>query len=148
VGRVLLAFFIYVVIVILLDQGTKMLVASRMHISQSIPLWENVLHITYVRNTGAAFGIFAEKTYLFIGITALVTGLIVLYVYRLPPGSLLFRLSLAMVTGGALGNMLDRLRVGYVIDFIDLRIWPVFNLADSAIVVGVFLFIYTYWKNV
>jgi signal peptidase II len=99
----------------------------------------NVFHITYWRNPGAAFGILAYRTEFFIIIGTLVAVGIIIALLKLPPGKHLLKVALAMLLGGAIGNLIDRVRIGYVIDFFDFRIWPVFNIADSAIVIGVIL---------
>ncbi|WP_366921460.1 signal peptidase II [Metallumcola ferriviriculae] len=130
---------VIVLLVLALDQGTKYLVVSIFTQGQSIPLITNIFHLTYVKNPGAAFGLLAHKTSFFIGITVLVT-LVILFIYRkVSPEQKLLRYGLALQLGGALGNLIDRVRTGLVVDFFDFRIWPVFNFADVAIVVGVAL---------
>jgi signal peptidase II len=95
------------------------------------------LYLTYVTNTGAAFGILRDQVLLLAGIALVVIAATVYIERRGPPTGLWIRVALGLQLGGALGNLMDRLRLGYVVDFIDLRWWPVFNLADSAIVIGV-----------
>jgi len=107
--------------------------------NESLPVIKSVFHITYVNNPGAAFGLLANKTPIFIGVTLVVAVFILLTYNYLPPGRTLLRLALALMLGGAMGNLIDRVRFGYVIDFLDFRVWPVFNLADMAIVTGVVL---------
>ena len=129
-----------------LDQSTKRLVAERLALNESwnpIPALMPFVRITHVTNTGAAFGLLPNQGNLFILIAIVVVAAIVFYHRRLPDGYLLVRLALGLQLGGALGNLLDRLRLGYVVDFIDFRVWPVFNLADSSIVLGVVLLAYT-----
>ncbi len=104
---------------------------------QSIPIIENIFHFTFVQNPGAAFGIFAYKTAFFIVVATVVTAVIIYFNYTMPKDRRLLRWGLALQLGGALGNLIDRLKTGYVIDFFDFRVWPVFNIADIAIVVGV-----------
>ncbi len=109
-----------------------------------LPILEPVLSLTYTTNTGAAFGLFADRGILFILIAFVVVAAIIFYYRYLPEGYGWVRLALGLQLGGALGNLIDRLRLGYVIDFIDLNFWPlkswpIFNIADSAIVVGVSL---------
>jgi signal peptidase II len=99
--------------------------------------------IDLVHNTGAAFGLFPNQTVLFVIVAlVIVTGLIASY-RRLASGPIWLRIGLGLVLGGALGNLSDRVRLGYVIDFVDVRWWPVFNLADSCIVAGVVILILT-----
>ncbi len=129
-------------VVLSLDQWTKALVASQFEPYESwapLPALANVFTIHYVTNTGAAFGLFQDSNTFFV-IVAIVVSAVVLYYYvRLPGGQWWIRLSFGMMLSGALGNMIDRLRVGYVIDFFDLQIWPVFNVADMSIVGGTIL---------
>ncbi|BCV20912.1 signal peptidase II [Moorella sp. Hama-1] len=132
-------FLLLVALVLAVDQVSKYLIRTNFQPNESLPVIGSIFHLTYVHNPGAAFGLLAHKTQVFIGVTVLV-AIIILAAYRyLPPGRPLLRLALALMLGGALGNLLDRLRFGYVVDFLDLRIWPVFNLADMAIVAGVII---------
>lgn len=98
-----------------------------------------LVRLDYTRNTGAAFGIYQTGGFTFAIIAILVSAGILVYYRRISRSHLTIRLALGLVLGGAVGNLIDRIRLGYVIDFIDLRWWPVFNLADSAIVIGVAL---------
>ena len=123
-------------LVLVLDQASKYAVKSAMELNQSIPLIPRVFHLTYIQNPGAAFGLLANRTSFFIWITFLVVALILVFYRQIPGDRRWTRLALAMMLGGAVGNLIDRLRAGSVVDFLDFRFWPVFNLADSAIVVG------------
>ncbi len=124
----------------LLDLASKKAVRALMTPQQSIPIVPNVFHLTYVLNPGAAFGLLAYKRTYFIIVTVAVIAFILLYGKRLAGKSIALQLSLGLVLGGAIGNLVDRVIIGMVTDFLDLRIWPVFNLADSALVIGVALF--------
>jgi signal peptidase II len=126
--------------VLLSDQLSKQLVTKNLRLSESIPVIKGIFHISLVHNRGAAFGIFKGQHYFFIA-TAIIAVMAILYQFKKnsPLRINLFTLGLALIIAGALGNLIDRLAYGYVIDFLDLRIWPVFNLADSAVTVGVFL---------
>lgn len=137
-----MSFFILVVLVVCLDQFTKYLVLVNMSPNETYPVIPSFFHITHVNNPGAAFGLLADKTVLFIVVTIAVLFFVFLAYRLLSPGRLVMRLALALILGGALGNLIDRVRFGYVVDFLDFRIWPVFNLADAAIVCGVALLIY------
>jgi signal peptidase II len=130
--------------VLVLDQLSKYAVEAAVPLYQSwapIPALEPVLRITHATNTGAAFGMFPDGNLIF-AIAAVIIGLAILYYnYILPGGIWLLRLALGLQLGGALGNLLDRLRQGHVTDFIDMgSLWPfIFNVADFAIVAGVVL---------
>ncbi len=102
---------------------------------------------TLTHNTGAAFGLFPQGGAFFL-LIALVVAVVILYYYRqLPPQAWLVRLALGLQLGGALGNVVDRLRQGYVVDFLEVPHWPVFNVADSCIVVGVVLLGWVMWRE-
>lgn len=132
-------FLLLALMVLAIDQLSKYMIRTYFRLNESLPVIRSVFHLTYVHNPGAAFGLLANNTWVFVGVTVLV-AIIILVVYRyLPPDRPLLRLALALMLGGALGNLIDRLRFGYVVDFLDLRIWPVFNLADMAIVIGVII---------
>lgn len=126
------------------DQLVKHLVAGTMLLNQTIPVIRNFFHITYIHNDGAAFGIMAGKSIFLIGLPALmmVAGIIIIILLR----NRLDRLpliSIALITGGGIGNLIDRSIYGYVIDFIDFKIWnPIFNIADIAVCVGCALLIF------
>lgn len=114
-----------------------------MSLGMSIPVIENIFHISYVLNPGAAFGILEHKTE-FLVLIALLMILAVIYIYpRIPSYNRLIRVGLGLLVGGSIGNVIDRVKTGYVVDFFDFRIWPVFNIADTAIVCGVALIIFS-----
>ncbi|MGI6601746.1 MAG: signal peptidase II [Dethiobacteria bacterium] len=139
--------FCIVAVVVLLDQLTKYLVASTMEVGQSLSLIEDFLAITYVRNPGAAFGVLPYRTAFLIIVTLIVVGLIVYFYHVLPASYTLLRLGMALQLGGALGNLIDRVRNVFVVDFIDLKFFPpVFNLADLFIVIGVIIFLFAFWR--
>ena len=130
-------YYFMVILICFLDQLSKFCVEKSVLQGSSIPVIKNFFHITLVHNTGAAFGMFRERPYLFIVIAVLA---IILIGYFLTQRSREMRVSeklaLCFILGGTSGNLIDRVRCGYVIDFIDFRIWPVFNLADSFITIG------------
>lgn len=122
------------------DQASKHLVLTRLPLGASwnpIPGLNRFVSVTHVINPGAAFGLFPDQGSLFAVIAVIVVVAILAYYRYLPAHNWLVRLSLGLQLGGALGNLADRLQHGHVIDFIDFKIWPVFNLADMAIVTGV-----------
>ena len=125
------------------DQLTKYLVVMSLSPGQSLPLIPSVLHLTYVQNTGAAFGLLKGRHLLFIGISLIVILWIARELLTHAAGlTSTARRAYALILGGAAGNLIDRIRVGSVIDFVDLRVWPVFNLGDSAITIGVTLLVW------
>lgn len=133
-------FFVLTAAVFGIDQLTKYWIVSNFYPGESLPLLGELLYLTYVRNPGAAFGLFAYKTHFFIIISGIMIILMVIGAFQIPPRLMLLRLGMAVVLGGILGNLYDRIQTGYVVDFLDLRFWPVFNIADLAIVLGVIMF--------
>ncbi|MHB8170699.1 MAG: signal peptidase II [Thermincolia bacterium] len=123
--------------VLILDQGTKHVVLKGMMEGDSYPIIENIFHLTFVRNPGAAFGIMPNKTYFFIGVSLVVLAGIIYFYQTIPKEQKWLRIAMGLIAGGAVGNLIDRVRFGHVVDFFDFRVWPVFNIADSAIVVAV-----------
>jgi signal peptidase II len=123
--------------VFLFDQATKVYIIKNMELGQSIPVIKEFFHITYIKNPGAAFGILQHQTGLFVAIAILLVVAVLFYYPRLPQGYPLLRFGIGLQVGGAVGNLLDRVRTGYVTDFFDFRVFPIFNIADIAIVVGV-----------
>jgi len=129
------------IIILITDQLIKNFILSRFEFNESIG-W-SFLNITLVRNTGTVFGLFKGNNLFFI-IVGFITVLIITIALFKSRGKILsFKLCLVLVLSGAISNLIDRLRFGYVIDYIDLTIWPVFNLADSAITVAVVLFLFS-----
>ena len=127
------------------DQFTKHVVATNLAVNQSwspIPALSPVVRITHVTNTGVAFGLFPGVGSAMVVVAVVVVVGIVVYHRQLMGDAWLLRVSLGLQLGGAIGNLIDRLRQGYVVDFIDFRIWPVFNVADSALVIGVAILAY------
>jgi signal peptidase II len=134
-----------------LDQLTKEWILRSLSYSDEIPVVPGFFHITHVRNPGAAFGMLATspepvRLFFFVGVTLVAIGLIFSFYRKLAPGDRFSALSLGLILGGAVGNLLDRLRHGEVVDFLHFRLWggytwPDFNLADSFIVVGVILLV-------
>lgn len=123
-----------------LDQGTKAWVRHSFVLGESRPLIDGILHLTYVRNTGAAFGLLQGQGPLLVAITVALGAFALTQRAKLKEARRGERLALTLAASGALGNLIDRLWFGWVTDFVDLRVWPVFNVADAAIFVGVLLF--------
>lgn len=137
----MITFFIFILI-LALDQVTKYLIVNNFTLYQSRPIIDNIFHLTYVQNRGAAFGVFQGQITFFIIVTFLVLAMIIYFYHQLPLDNFSNRLALGLALAGTIGNLIDRIRLGYVIDFLDFRIWPVFNVADSAIVISVTIFAY------
>ncbi|GAF66149.1 signal peptidase II [Alkalihalobacillus trypoxylicola] len=134
-------YYLIAALVILLDQITKWLVATQMEIAQRIPIIENVLYITSHRNKGAAFGILQGQMWFFYIVTFIAVIAVIYFMQKEGKHEKLYGTSLALILGGALGNFIDRLFRGEVVDFVDTYIFgysfPIFNVADSALCIGV-----------
>jgi signal peptidase II len=128
-------------VILILDQLTKYIVCRNLSPGQSIPIIKNVFHLTYILNRGGAFGIFKGHIYLFILIAAVAIIFILINLRRVKIPRI--KIALALILSGATSNLIDRLRLNAVIDFLDFRIWPVFNVADSAITIGTILLAYS-----
>ncbi len=138
----ILSFISIIIVTLVLDQLVKWLVRSQMILGESIPLLQNVFHLTYIENPGAAFGLFKDKTIFFVIFTLVIIGVMVYLYLHQTNRKTLFAYSLALVIGGAAGNLIDRMAKGTVTDMFDFRIWPVFNIADMAVVVGLIYLAY------
>ena len=142
-------------VLIILDQITKFLVSTNLKVNEGFPVIKDVLHITLIHNKGAAFGFFKGMLPLFILLSIVTVFLIILYhirdkkdtrpkseisnglyANRFHQGYHYLKTGLLLILSGTIGNLIDRVRLGYVIDFIDLRVWPVFNIADMTITIG------------
>ena len=132
--------------IVALDQATKAYIMLTMYLHESIPIIPGFFNLTYIRNPGAAFGIFASsssafRTVFFVITSLFALGLLGTIFYRLRSEDWWGHLTIASIFGGAIGNLIDRLRFGEVVDFLDFYVggyhWPAFNVADSAITVGV-----------
>lgn len=139
-GNGLFLFYLIALIIVVIDQVTKAIIVRTMALSETIPLIEGVFHITSHRNRGAAFGILQDARVFFIIVTIIVVAAIIWYMPRLRQHKLSLT-ALSLILGGAVGNFIDRLLQGEVVDFLDFRLinFPIFNVADSAIVIGVSL---------
>lgn len=142
-------FFILTVLWLVLDRFTKGLVTSTLSLNQTIPVIQDFFHITYIHNRGASFGMLKDQRWLFVLLTLVVVAGIVWTVLKEKNLSTSMRLLLGLISGGALGNLVDRLRWGFVVDFIDFRgIWPyIFNVADIGVVAGGILFALLYLRE-
>ncbi len=133
-------------VAVILDQGSKFAITSSMQLYQSIQIMPH-FNLTYVHNTGAAFSFLSEaggwQRWFFAGLALVISVVIAVWLARLKQHETLLAVALSLVLGGAIGNLIDRLAYGYVIDFLDVYYqtwhWPAFNIADSAITLGVIL---------
>jgi signal peptidase II len=139
-------------LLLVLDQLSKLYIDRNFFLGQSVTVFTNFFHITYIRNKGAAFGILAGSPWrvpFFITIGVIASGALLWYLYSTRAEQKLLQIALVMVLSGAIGNIIDRVRLAEVIDFIDVHWyqyhWPAFNIADSAITVGVGLMIVDLW---
>lgn len=141
-------YLLLVAATLLLDRWTKVLIQKRFDLNESVSVIDGFFNITYVRNTGVAFGIFSSisspaKSVLLSVFTAFAAVIVVTYSVRSPARNRLLQVALGLILGGALGNLYDRLAYGYVVDFLEFYAgsyhWPSFNIADSAISTGVAL---------
>lgn len=138
-------------LVVLADQISKALILKYLALHHSIPVVAGVFDITHIRNPGGAFGLMAHmsvvvRSIVFLFISSVAVGLILYFYSKTPPTHTFLSIGFALIFGGAVGNLIDRVRFGSVVDFLDFYIgnyhWPAFNVADSAITVGIFIFIY------
>ena len=135
-------------VVLILDRLSKMIIQANLELGQSIPVIPGFFHITYILNPGAAFGMLKGETWFFILTSMLVLGVIIFFQYKVPKEEKLMRICLGMIAGGAIGNLIDRLLSGKVIDFLDFKIWSyIFNIADSMIVVGGIIFVFLIYRS-
>ena len=138
-------------LVLLVDQWSKRWVVTHMELMEQIPVIEGFFYITSHRNRGAAFGILQNQQWLFISITIVVVIFLFIYIWKLRKEQPFTTFSLSLLLGGALGNFIDRVRTGEVVDFFhfqyDVYQFPIFNVADSAIVVGVTILIFLTLKT-
>lgn len=141
-------------LILVIDQFSKYIIVSNFELYDSwmpVPAIAKWFEIRYVTNTGAVFGLFQSGGTVFMVISVLVSLVILFYYFHLPDGKWLMRFGMGMQLGGALGNLIDRFRLGHVIDFLDMHYWPVFNVADSMIVCGVILLalvlLYEDWRE-
>ena len=143
-----LPFTLVVLLILVLDRWTKWLIHSRLLLNQTIQIIDGFFNITYVRNTGVAFGILDPvksplKSVVLAALTIAAVAGVIVYSWRTPVNHRLLQVALSLILAGALGNLYDRINYGYVIDFLEVYFrtyrWPSFNVADSAITAGVAL---------
>ncbi|MFH1573782.1 MAG: signal peptidase II [Acidobacteriota bacterium] len=150
-------FYLVAVLVWTLDYLTKWMARSWLDPHQAFEILPGFLRFSLVRNTGVAFGLFADvqspwKPYILAAMAVVAVVVILIYSARMPTRRILLQLALAVTLGGILGNFVDRILHGFVVDFIELHLrdafyWPTFNLADSAITIGIALLLIDTFKN-
>lgn len=138
-------FFASTVLLILLDQASKWWIQWKLIPGQSVPIVPGVLHLTLSFNSGIAFGLFPQFGGLFLWLSLAIVAVVLIVYLRLPAPSAWTTAIASLLAGGALGNVLDRLRLGHVVDFIDFRVFPVFNLADTAVTCATILWVVKHW---
>jgi len=151
VNKNYLLFIVTVLAILALDQITKIYIDTHMTLYESISVVQGFFNITYVRNPGAAFGVLSDaspfmRALFLIGVSVFASGLIVYYIVKMHAKDVLLTYGMSLILGGAMGNLIDRIRLGEVIDFLDVYIssyhWPAFNVADSAVSVGAVILFY------
>jgi len=158
-GKKNIFIFSIALLIVLLDQLTKFLIKQNFQLNESVPIINNVFHMTYITNTGSAFGLFRGFNVFFVMFSVIVLFTIFYYIkthenqrFSGPRKSQRFsreiknnekplQFAVGLLLGGTIGNLIDRLFHGFVIDFLDFRVWPVFNIADSAVTISVILLI-------
>ncbi len=145
-------FLVIILLVVVCDQLSKLWILQNFALYDSTVIIPGLFNLTFLRNTGAAFGIFAGhpswwRQLFFIGVAVIALVVILVFQRKLGRQNILYTISLAFIGGGAVGNLIDRVLYGSVVDFLDVYIgshhWPAFNVADSAITVGVAIFLIT-----
>lgn len=136
-------------LVVLLDYITKRIVSGNMVLYQSIPVIKGVFNITYVKNTGASFGMMAGARWFFVAVTVILIAAVIYYAVKNKITDKLFLVSASFVVGGGIGNLIDRIATGAVVDFFDFCLinFAIFNVADCFVVVGVILMAIYYIKE-
>ena len=123
------------------DQITKYAVYKNMSLGESIPT-EGIIRITYARNTGMAFSLFENFGIILLILSLIIASILIIYLFTIDKPRIVIRVFSGLVVAGALGNILDRIRFGYVNDFIDVGWWPIFNIADSSITIAIGIYIF------
>ncbi len=141
-GENVLKVFVWGVALAIADQLLKKIFSGTMQLGESIPVLPGIFHLTYIQNPGAAFGLFENQTLFFIVIAAFLLAFLAFAYKELAAQGIWVRFGMSLLAGGAVGNLLDRVRFGAVIDYLDFRIWPIFNLADIGICLGAALIVW------
>lgn len=141
--------YLVIVLSVLADQLSKWVMSAWLKPDKTFPIITDVLHFSYTENTGAAWGMFKDARWLFMSVSTIAILAILAYLifYKNHPKGT--KWALALICGGGIGNMIDRVFLGYVVDFVDFRLidFPLFNIADSCVCVGTFLFLFFFLKD-
>ena len=130
-------YYIIIIVLIAIDQAVKYFIRVSMELGETIPVIQDIFHITYISNTGAAFSIMQGQTAILIIIPVVLITAMAAYIYKIRRSRhFTLLLALALICGGGLGNLIDRVRFGAVVDFIDFRVFPIFNFADIFVCCG------------
>lgn len=140
-------FYLIVIIWLVLDQVSKYYVMNHFAIGESVSVIQNVFHLTYIINRGAAFGMLANQRWFFLVVAFILIIVYAIYHKKVTRGPISLRIGSALLISGAIGNGIDRYVLHGVVDFFDFRIWPIFNVADIGICVGVACIIYHLLRN-
>jgi len=138
----LIFYFAGLILITVFDQLTKLAAVKELMQIGTIPVLPDIFHLTYCENSGAGFGVFASYTKVLSVITLLIVAAAIIFVVMKRPQNRLLMTALTFMTGGAIGNLVDRIRLGYVVDFLDFRLihFPIFNIADCFVTVGAVIF--------
>lgn len=130
-------YFLIIIAAVVLDQIIKFAVVDSMALYQTIPVIQDVFHITYIHNTGAAFSMMEGMRGLLVLLPLIMIAGAVVYMFiKRKTGHPLMMASVALIAGGGIGNLIDRMMLGYVVDYLDFRVFPIFNLADICVCTG------------
>ncbi|MCP4649259.1 MAG: signal peptidase II [PVC group bacterium] len=151
-GHTVILKLVISVFLVFLDQLSKIVVMKKLYQNESIPVLSDIFHITLVYNSGSAFGLFRDQNWILPYISVFAIIAILLLLIRRPQFESkkylhIWQIALLLILSGATGNLIDRIKLGYVVDFLDFRIWPVFNIADTLISCGVILLLFVFFKK-
>ena len=149
--KINIVMLIIILIVLILDIGSKFLIDKYMSVGEVIPVIKNFFDLTYVKNTGVAWSMFENNVLLVNIVSCVIILMLIFYTYKNGPKDWLDKIGRSCIIGGALGNFFDRVLHGSVVDFLDFKIfgydYPIFNLADTFIVIGAILLVIHAWRD-
>jgi len=135
-------FIFILLIMVLLDQATKYIVYIYLQPQNTIPVINKFFYLTYAENTSAAFGILKDRVWILTASTSIAILIGAYYVYKNRRMNMNLKIGIALIMAGVIGNLIDRIRLGFIIDFFDFEIWPIFNIADMSAVAGTIVLVY------